>query len=405
MTSRISLNIEAPGDLYVNSVVLANAAPGSSTVGVKRNSDSVEVIAEETIMNNDVTDTTLWYYDTAVLDPLTDYTAYIRVEFYDEDTSAFDHYEYVTAHIAGISSHNTFRRLRRMLLDFLGGWGKLVNESVIGADGIKSSKLVDTDAKTSAFNHTWWYVTSGVNAGLQARTKQDGFTPDQGEIRFNRNLTGSTEVGVEVEYSSRLPIVSEGKFVGLREILNQALQHLWTVDAIDIPDADGINTQINSFDWLRRQSQIIDVQFGGNSSDYPYSLSDHFMFRYDADNPLIIGPSGTNVDKIVAYRPLNTWMKRGGAWQEADGFVDDSDECLGDPILIVQVALYFAYRALASAPYEGESAKARWEALAQRQATIAANIKRMHSPEGTSLNGNRFVWDPRFKELVPVRSI
>ncbi len=403
----ISLRVQPFGGLRVGTVFLANANPGLATVGVKRNSDNFVLVSAETPMVQSGSDPELYTYSTTLLDPLTDYTAYIRVEFLNADNT-FNHYEIATAAVLGISSPTTLRKLRRRLIQKLGSF-VFQTATVTGPDAnsVTCSNLIYQGGFPDTYDKGWIYICSGASAGSIAKVKADGFNPDSGQLSVVRNWPATIQQGTEFEWSARMPAISSDKMSGCREAINEALSMLWTIDRVELPTAAGLYTDMNTFDWLRHKSQVIGAEWIGSGEEYPVSYNDVFQFRYDAEQPLLIGPPGLSTTdrplSVSAYRPLNTWIKRGGAWQDADGLVDDTDECLGDPQLVLQVALYCAYKMLANNPYESVTERERWEVMAQRQSVIAENIKRYQSPEEQPSSGVAWGWEPWSKELIKRR--
>lgn len=403
--ARISLTVETQGDIYPKRAVFANAAPGLGTIGIKRNVDNVVIVASGTDMT--VAGGGVFTYDSTLLDPLVEYTAYIRVEFHNISDDVLHHWELLTASVLAISSATNLRSLRRKLMQRLGGYAIATTTGATDGKRLRSSTLADDELSDDTYGEGWIYVNTGDNAGQCARASNHGFIPEVGEIEITRTLANNFVVGVEFEWSSRLPAIQMGKMAGLREVINQALDVLWMISRETYPTVDGFQTDMNDYDWLRRASQIIQVEHPGSGTDWPISYAGQYGYRYDADRPKLIGPSVTQDEaddfRIAAYRPLSTWLKRGGVWQDANGLVDDADQALGDPTLITEVALFFAYKALSTNPYEGVEERKMWEAYAEKQSVIAANIKRQHSPEETDSTGLQWTWEPWSKEYIPVR--
>jgi hypothetical protein len=82
--------------------------------------------------------------------------------------------------------------------------------------------------------------------------------------------------------------------------------------------------------------------------------------------------SAGNAATVEVFRPTDTWIRVGGVWGPSTvGLVNDTDECLLTPDLVVAVTLAHAYDALATGP-EG----ARYDALATKART-AANVAKL----------------------------
>jgi len=86
---------------------------------------------------------------------------------------------------------------------------------------------------------------------------------------------------------------------------------------------------------------------------------------------------------LEVTRPGNTYMKIAGVWTDnQDGFVNDTDECLFRPDRIAEVALVYAYSALALNSSGAE--KATWQGMAdtQRRKVNIWKMKQLPHPSG-----------------------
>lgn len=397
--AKVSLTIVPQGIITITLVELADAT--IPVYGIKRDSDGVVIVSGNTTVTTNVGNT--WTYETPLLDPLIDYTAAFRVTFSDT------HIEYAYAHIQGIKSQTTLRALRRELAIAIGD-NEIVNTSSTAPDSASTvvSTMINRDAKESAYDFAFVYACNGGNAGQQRKVSQGSFISTNGQLGYVQDWTAQMTANIELEVHQKMGAVSSGKMIGYRECINQALNILWTIDMITFPSdstdpVSGLTRDLNTFDWLRQQSQIIGVKDVTGYAPGIWLPTDMYQFQYDAERPILSGPQPIDptLYSIAAYRPLNTWIKRGGVWGETiGGLVDDTDECLGDHVLITQVALYFVYKAMAENPYESASARDRWEMKAARQALIAKNIKLQNLPKSAMTTTYKRLPTPGYKGLL-----
>lgn len=372
----ISLDIEIEGGEVV-SVVLSDE---DATYGIKKVSDDSVVVAAGTA----TTQSGSTYSVTVTLDNSLEYLAAWKVT-YTLDGDATEYIEYVETTIPIAVRFSSLAHLRRLLSERLGGFDLITTTTLQDNNGkVQSDDIIGLD-DTSAFDGIWVLPTLGDQAGEQRRASSGTYDADEGSFLVSRNFSGALAAGTLVELHSALPAARSFRIPGLREVLNQALSHMWTRQRLDFPSSDTEFFDLTDYQWLKSKGQVTRVfRPSDTNGDYrPYEVTPAYSFQYDADDPFIQGPMVTETGwKFEVNRPANTWIKHGGSWADSTaGLQDDDDECALPPQAVIPVALYFAWEAMSRVPWEDSRRKAEYEARALSWAPVAARVMENWLPE------------------------
>jgi hypothetical protein len=376
ITLTLDINIE---DAVVTSVALRDS---THTYGIKRNTDDTVIVASgtATTLTDNLDGTYTATYTTSLLGNSLAYTAAWQVNY---TINAVPDIEYVTTVIPAQAGIRSLLNLRRLLSERLGGYGffTTTQESTLTTN-LTSSELVGSDDDASAYDRAWVFPSSGDVSGEQRRVSDNGYDLATGTLTVTRQFSSLPSSGSEIEIHTRLPAVKMNRIPGLHDIINQTLSVLWTIQRVDFPTSTSESFTLTP-DWLVKTGQVLDV-FKPSSTDYrPYSVGNAYTFHYNAETPFLQGPQNDEEGwEMELVRPGNTWIKVAGVWQESTtGLVNDTDECLFVPQVVIPIAMYFAFDALSRSPWESDAQRAYWAKEAIRQSIIAYSIKQNYTPE------------------------
>lgn len=355
--------------------VLENAT--TVTVGIVRDSDSVVILAPTAVgVTNPSTGIYSYSYLALALDSTLAYTLTWTL------TLAAD-VDVVTEAIPGYNSRRSLRAYRRGLVGMnqLGPWSLLTTTSASAStDQLVIADLADVDLDTKAHNSVYAYLCDGALAGQQRRVKKGGFTASNGTLTMARAYGGTPAIDVDVELLSRLPAIRDelGR-TGLREIINWAIEQCPQIVRLDFTGVDGsYSYPLEAYPWLTEAVQVGDVFDPVTTSGLnPRGHTGGARLRLNGELPLLEldSPFATGDSFSVELMiPGDRWIRTGNAWGQSDvGLVADDDEALVDRRLVEQVALAYAYRALASLTEPRESDF--WARKADIQERRAAAIR------------------------------
>ncbi len=303
------------------------------------------------------------------------YTASWTVTFADSTT------ETVITRIYATVSRRSLLYIRREVSQALGGYTKFTLTQASTSDTIViSDQLKYAERDPSAFNHSWLYAHGGNIDGEQRLVADDSYSPSSGSIGVYNPWSAVPDAGVEIEVHAHLPAFTMGRVMGLREVINEALSKMWVNTRETLPTSETEFFDTSDKDWLTNASQIVDVYRPSdptNNAYRPYRVGYAYRFVPLANETRLEGPmvseSGWQYEVI---RPSDTYIKANGAWGDSQvGLQSDSDEQYHAPQVVVPMAIYEAYKALAKAAWLSTDEKDRWMQEALRWAPIAADIK------------------------------
>lgn len=347
------------------------------TVGIVRDADSVVILAPtSTGILNPSTGIYSYDYSSLALDPTQGYTltwTFTTVGLLDT----------VTELIPGYSSRRSLRAYRRAMVGMnqLGPWVlQTTSAASDAANQLVIAELTDVDLGTSSRNGLYAFIVNGALAGQQRRVATNGFTASSGTLTVARAYSGLPASGVDVELLSRLPAIRDelGR-VGLRECINWALEQCPQVIRLDFTGISGaFSYGLEDYPWLTDAVQVgpvYDPVASAGLNPDPHAGAARLRLNgelplLELDSPFTTGQTFA-VDLMI---PGDRWIRSGGAWGQSDaGLVADDDEALVDRRLVEQVALAYAYRAMAglTEPREADY----WDRKAVVQERRAAQIR------------------------------
>src|SRR5918911_2085198 len=252
-----------------------------------------------------------------------------------------------------------------------------------------STSIVSTDlalalGDSNRYRNSWVYVYDGAQAGNVRKVGDLALTTSSGQLKISPiAFPAPIANGVNVEIHRRLPPTTMDGYNGLGDCLNDALRELWVVDRLAITAVANqasydLGTLFSGMgDWLDPQAilELYGPQAASMLGLMPWGGWDARQDAWSIALDVSPGLSGGQTATVEIARPGNTYLKVAGTtWTDnQDGFVNDTDECLFRPEILAEVALVYAYEALADAT-EGTE-QARWDQKAQRQRQKANVLK------------------------------
>lgn len=375
MATTVSITRFANGEPDQTGVVSVTMADVTNTYGLRRDIDGAVILAPGAPTTNPSEGVYAYDYGALALDPTQSYTASFRVVDGFGTT-------YLSRAIAATESRRTLRAYRRALAgqNQLGPYALLVTTAdAATADQLVIGALSDADRNEKAYQGTHALIASGALGGQQRRVKIGGFSAASGTLTMSRSYSGLCPAGSVVELHGRLPAIrSDDGRTGINDCINWALEVCPQVIRLEMAGATGqFQYGLDDFPWLTDQVQVGAVYDPvTNSGENPLAHAGGGRLRLDAETPLLEldTPYSTGQTFTVELAiPGDRWIKTGGAWGRSDrGLVSDDDEALVDRRLVEQVALAYAYRALAgqTEPKESDYWLRRAEAQERRAGWI-----------------------------------
>lgn len=303
---------------------------------------------------------------------------------------------------AGDGTRRSLRNARRLLLRALHSLSVVTTTSNGAADGTTFlSTQLRTATSTDRYKHSWVIPVSGASAAELRRVQiEDALNLTTGALTVAPPFSGQLVSGVEVEITRLLPPVDDDGWVGARTCINRALSEMWTPQRLTITGVNGQPSySLSTYeDWL--DPDAVRELYGPalNTTLNPYARGGFVPVRSGDSLTLQVYPTLAAGDaaELEVYRPSDTFLKVGGVWgTSTTGMVNDTDEHLHHPEVVVIVALAYAYEALANGP-DG----ARYQALAVTQRRKANVMKLGHLDHRQSGTHSRrmpagYGWDPK----------
>ncbi len=270
---------------------------------------------------------------------------------------------------------------------------------------LSCNELIDNDDEDvlgSRHEGAYLYAATGLNYGQQRRVVKDGYTPSNGSLVSHRPWPNLMKAGDEIEMWYRVPRVKDPStgIQGIREAINRALEHCYRIRRITFTaTADGVtHYDLSQYPWLTQDDQIGPIYAPTTDANINPSIwPGGAWIRPNAAAPVLeIGQaiaSGETFSLDVA-QPAHTYIKSGGEWGDSTvGLVDDDDEALIEVVLLVQVALAFAFEILGGTVSTDE--RTGWIERAEYQKQRAA---RLNGVFGQRLSGasNVPTWNSQY---------
>lgn len=248
----------------------------------------------------------------------------------------------------------------------------------VGGTSIIATRLANS-VDSNRYKHSWVMPVLGARAGEIRRVRiDDALSLGTGELQVAPAYSGQVLTAIDVEIHRLLPPDDDDGWTGLRSCINNALREMWTPHRLSITGVTGQPSySLSAYEeWLDPEA-VLELRRQALSSSLNSFPAGTFDSVRDADSlTLQVAPTlpGSDASTLEVFRPLDTWIKVGGVWGASTvGLVNDSDEALVNPDLVVAVALAHVYEALASGP-DG----ARYDDKARKQRLKANVVKEMH---------------------------
>lgn len=254
---------------------------------------------------------------------------------------------------------------RRLLAERLGGYTFVTTDSA-APDGLSiiASDLaggLDTDA----YRQAWVYPTQtgtidpAASAFKLRRVGNQALNTSTGSLALTVALPTPIASGVDVEIHKMLPPVRHDSMRGLRECLNSALAEMWTYARLVMTGVNGAPSYDLSTanDWL--EPGAINEVYGPalDPTLNPAAWPSYAPIQNSESIKVGVAPTFSTGDAatVGVFRPADTWIKTAGVWGSSSfGLVNDTDEQLFNPAVLVMVALVHAYHALST---QGEASE------------------------------------------------
>jgi hypothetical protein len=254
---------------------------------------------------------------------------------------------------SGAGARRSLKSCRRMLGRRLGSLQVITTTADGDAAGatIISNRLAN---QIDANRHRGWWAmaTDGVSAGQVRMIGNSALNPTSGQLTVSPPMLSQIVQGTEVELHKLLPPdESTGTVIGLRECLNLALAECWVPDRSAITWGSAAAFDLSSLgDWF--DPMALAEVYGVGISGFPVQPYGPYNLYGDAAarNLELLGVASGSAITVEYTRPADTLIKVAGAWTDGQqGFQNDDDECLLQPIFLTTIALAHAYQALANA--------------------------------------------------------
>jgi hypothetical protein len=227
------------------------------------------------------------------------------------------------------------------------------------------------------YKHAWVMPVTGTQATVMRRVRsEDALNLTTGELMVAPAFPGQVASGVDVELHRLLPPDDDDGWTGLRSLINQALGECWVTQRLPMTGVNGqASYSLAAYEEWLDPDAVLEVRRAALDGTLNSFAAGQFVAVGDVDALSVqIAPTlpTGNAATVEVFRPTDTWIRVGGVWGPSTvGLVNDSDECLLTPDLVVAVTLANAYESLATGP-EG----ARYDALATKART-AANVAKL----------------------------
>jgi hypothetical protein len=241
---------------------------------------------------------------------------------------------------------------------------------------VVSARLANA-VTANRYKHAWVMPVGGTQATVIRRVRaEDALNLTTGELMVAPVFPGQIVAGIDVEIHRLLPPDDDDGWTGLRSLINQALGECWVPQRLPMVGVNGQPSYSLALyeEWLDPDAVLEFRREALDSTLNPFPAG-QFTTVGDADTlSLQIAPTlpAGNAATVEVFRPTDTWIRVGGVWGPSTvGLVNDTDECLLTPDMVVAVTLANAYESLATGP-EG----ARYDSLATKART-AANVAKL----------------------------
>jgi hypothetical protein len=274
-------------------------------------------------------------------------------------------------------TRRSLQNIRRLLAQALHSLTVVTTTTAGNAAGtsIIATRLANA-VSSNRYKHAWVMPVGGAQATAIRRVRvEDALNLTTGELMIAPAFAAQVATSVEVEIHRLLPPDDDDGWTGLRTCINNALRECWVTDRLAVTGVTGqASYSLAAYEeWLDADAVLEFRRPALDTTLNPFPAGQFDAVR-DADAlTLQIAPTIATGDAatVEVFRPADTFVRVAGVWATSTvGLVNETDECLLNPDLVVTVALAHAYAALASGP-DGS----RYQDLATQQRRRANGAK------------------------------
>lgn len=274
---------------------------------------------------------------------------------------------------------------RRLLAERIGGY------TLVTTDGTPTdtASIIASDLAggldPDSYRQAWVFPTqTAVSPGSSAfklrRVGNQALNTGTGQLTVTAAFPAIIPSGVDVEIHTILPPTRHDKLPGLLGCINNALAELWTYTRLAVTGVNGAPSYDVSTgnDWLEAGaiSELYGPPLASTLNPQAWPGWDPIQ---NADSvKLGVSPTFNTGDAATmgVFRPADTWIKTAGTWgPQSFGLVNDTDEQLFNPQIVVYVALVHAYHALST---QGEASERAYYLKLEQEQRARVNRWKMH---------------------------
>ena len=274
----------------------------------------------------------------------------------------------------------TLREYRRALAKEAGAYGLLTTTALgASADKVVCGGLI-SERPASAYDRRWLYIVDGASAGQQSQVSESGFQKTSGTLTVDTDFTAAIASGVAVEMYPRVPAFRVDEWPGWRELVNEALERLWTPDLIPmtaIANERKYTLDTATMPWLADKGRIVDlVDPAPDAFSRPVKSYRGWDTDIDGETAYLTlsGPYASGETFYLRVRrPALSLIRTASSWgtNDSDGLNSDTDEATSEVRHVVIVGMWRYYHALARMNTGGDQAAhaalaSAWERRARR---------------------------------------
>lgn len=236
---------------------------------------------------------------------------------------------------------------------------------------ILCSTLIDDSVEDTHYNGHFVYALSGTLKEQQRVVTRKGFLNSTGRITVSREFASTPASGVSWAILDRFPVIQHDRTPGLREFINRGLRDIVIHSFIRVQGVDQQSRYLlpsSTNWWITEPGRIINVwQPYPNSTDRRAIDARDWELIFDGESitlQLTGGFSSSDTFELEVWRPANSRLRTGGAWQDQSspvaGLSVGTDETAAPLSHVLQAGLEYAYRHIAQDPGLA-AAKSFWE--------------------------------------------
>lgn len=293
---------------------------------------------------------------------------------------------------SSVASGTSLTTLRNRLAETLGHHG--VGTITTAAASLEADKYLISTAYQSDqlppdhLDGLFAYIRDGAEAGESRRLVSGAFDGPIGAVVADQPFGSGALPGGTVFEISVLPGNKYQGAEGLNHIIFLALEQLPVIDYVPITvtsEAGGIvtNYSLGDYPWPIKRVEAVIYPRTSTTLEPRREMPRCWDFDQDGELPVLSFtslPANTgDVIEVKLLRPAHTWIQSGGSWGDSTvGLVEENDECLYDPLTVVEVARPIALERMALLAERGSKL---WSSLKSEAAAeeIDGRLARFYS--------------------------